>query len=444
MSVVNPNTLTPTRIPSAYLSTILNYPADNILRKISDSGTRSRIVMGPKKGYQYLPGENWRSGLTPFDNGYYNDGISTGHDPSPSPSAPSRYYDSNDPNTLFEWWGKYIIYCSGGNTTGPNGNDNLEIFVANDVTELIETTNKLIGSSVTSERQALEAIAGNDEIMCVNTHYPNIPISDSVGLNGATYSLRLLHDFGFTGCFPRGGTKSYDISNNINHNMSFTSNTNITYEPETNPTLNCLGGCLKMTNQSSLDYGYIPYDVTTSFYSQNTTVSTWVQVNTTGSNRCIIDTTGGWVSGAGSGYQLWISGNQVALIVLTLSGVFTWTSSAGLISADRWYNIIFSISTDPGNSNTDVNVVISSESTFSIESNSGSAAGGQGGNTNDFVIGVKNGTPKSNPFNSYISLVSVYEGALSTFGDMQQLWSAYAQCTPKPFTSPNGGRYLSY
>ena len=42
-----------------------------------------------------------------------------------------------------------------------------------------------------------------------------------------------------------------------------------------------------------------------------------------------------------------------------------------------------------------------------------------------------------------MSLVSVYEGALSD-DDIAKLWSAYAQCTPKPFTSPGAGRYGSY
>lgn len=448
MSIVNPNTLTTTRIPSAYISTTSDYPADNILRKVISSGTRSRIVIGPKKGYQYLPGENWRSGLTPGnpgvgtagDNGYFNDGISTGYGAS---DAPSRYYNSTNPS-IFDWWSKYVIYCNGGNTTGPNGNDNLEIFVANDTTELISLTNKLLSISVGDEVGSLAAIGNSSEILCVNAHYPNIPISDSVGVNGATYSLKLLHDFGFIPCYPRGGLMSYDISNNIGHNMEFTSSSDIIHEPETITSLNCLGGCLKMTNDTSLAYAYIPYTGSSSFYSQNTTVSTWVRVNTVNTNKCIIDTTAGWVSGSGSGYQLFISGSQVTLVVLTSTNVFTWSSNSGVISAGTWYNIIFSISTDPSNTNTEVNIVISDDSTYSIASNSGSAPGGQAPNTNDFVIGVKNGTPKTSPFNSNISLVSVYDGALSTFGDMQQLWSAYAELTFKQDTNPGAGRYAAY
>jgi hypothetical protein len=442
MPEVNPNTLTPTRIPSAYISsTTLNNPggASNVLRTIDDRGTPCRIVMGPKKGYQYIKGENWRAGVTPIDNGYYNDGISPGNDASAAPKAPSRYYDPSYPSVLFEWWNKYVIYCHGGSTTGPNGNDNLEVFVANDVTELINITNKVLNASTTDEVGALTAIANSNDILCTNTHYPDIAIN--VGASGATYSLKLLLDFGFIPCYPKGGFKSYDISNNTFHNMIFTSDDKIAHEPETVAGLNCLGGCLKFTNTTSLDYGYIPYQ--SDLYPQNTTINTWVKVTSTTSNRCIIDTTGGWTSGLGKGYQLWIQSDQVLVVVLTSTNVFTWASSSGTISPNTWYNITVTISTDPGNINTEVSVVISTDSVHSIVSNTGSAPGGQGGNTNDFVIGVKNSTPKSNPFNSYMSLVSIHEGALNN-DDISKLWSAYAQCTPKPFISPGSGRYAAY
>lgn len=441
MSVVNPNTLTPTRIPNAYVSsTSLNNPGgtENVLRPV-DVTNHCKIVIGPKNGFQYISNENWRSGLTPYDNGYYNDGISAGHDPTPSPSATSRYYDSAFPSIPFEWWSKYVIYANGGNTTGPNGNDNLEIFLANDTTELINITNQLLSASTTDEVGALSAIANSDEVLCVNTHYPNIPLHDYVGINGATYSLKLLHDFGFIPCYPKGGFTSYDISNNIRHNMTFTSNTNIIFENG----MNCLGGCLNFTNSTALDYGYIPYQ--SDLYPQNTTVSTWFRVNTNNSNRCLIDTTGGWPGfGPGSGYQLWITSDTVTLFVLTTSNVYTWTSNPATIGSGNWYNIVFTISTDPSNSSTNVRVIISDRSTYSIFSDAGSSPGGQGGNTNDFVIGVKKGTPVTNPFDGYISLVSVYEGALSPLGDIQQLWAAYAQCTPKPNSTINGGRYIAY
>lgn len=445
MSIVNPNTLTKTRIPSAYISSaLLNNPGGtkNVLRPIDSSNNPCRIVIGPKKGFQYIKAENWRAGLTPFDNGYYNDGISPGHDASASPSAPSRYYDSSYPSVLFEWWDRYVIYCNGGSTTGPNGNDNLEIFVADNSTSLVNLTNKLLSTSTTNEFTALSAIANSPEILCTNTHYPNIPLHDYVGINGATYSLKLLHDFGFIPSYSRGGTYSYDVSNNTSHNMIFTSDSNIIYAPETQTGLDCLGGCLKFTNATSLDYAYIPY--VSDLYPLNTTVNTWVKVSSIYSNKCIIDTANGWPGyGPGTGYQLWINGDQVTIFVLTTSNVYTWTSNPGTIAAGTWYNITFNISTDPSNTITEVNLIISTGSTYNIQNNSGSAPGGQGSNTNDFVIGVKKGTPITNPFNSYISLVSVYEGALSE-DDIKDLWNAYSKCTPKPFTSPNGGRYAAY
>ena len=445
MSAVNPNTLTTTRIPNAYLSyPLLNNPGgtENVLRPIDSSNNPCKIVIGPKKGFQYIKLENWRAGLTPIDNGYYNDGISPGTDLSATPKAPSRYYDSNFPSVLFEWWNNYVIYCNGGSTTGPNGNDNLEIFVADDSTALIDLTNKLLSTSTTDEVGALSAIAESPEILCTNTHYPDIPLHDYVGINGATYSLKLLLDFGFIPSYPRGGDYAYDISNKDNHNMTFTSTSNIIYESEVVSGLDCLGGCLKFNNNPSLDYGYIPYQ--SDLYSPNTTVNTWIKVQSVYSNKCVIDTTNGWPGfGLGTGYQLWINSDQVTLFVLTSSSVFTWTSNAALISPNTWYNIAFTISVDPGNTNTNVGIIISDYNNFYIDGFSGPAAGGQGGNSNDFVIGVKKSTPATNPFNSRISLVSVYEGALSD-NDILQLWTAYAKCTPKPFSSPGAGRYASY
>ena len=315
--------------------------------------------------------------------------------------------------------------------------------MVNDSDELINLTNKLLSISTTDEVGALSAIANSAEFLCTNTHYPNIPLHDYVGINGATYSLRLLLDFGFIPSYPKGGTYSYDISNKDHHTMILTSTSNIIYEAGTASGLNCLGGCLKFDNSTSLDYGYIPY--VSDLYPLSTSVNTWIKVQSTSSNRCIIDTTNGWPGfGLGTGYQLWINGDQVTVIVLTSTGIFTWSSTAGLISPDTWYNITFTISPDVGNNNTNVVVIVSDYANYDIASRVITEPGSQGGNTNDFVIGVRKTTPATNPFDSYISLVSIYEGALA-YADIEQLWSAYTQCNPKP-DNPSGfvGRYATY
>jgi hypothetical protein len=445
MPQVNPNTLTTTRIPNAVISSTSLTPGGtiNVLRKTSNTGTPSKIVFGPKKGFQYIKAENWRAGLTPFDNGYYNDGISPGHDTGNQPWAPSRYWDMNYPSTIFEWWSKYVVYCHGGSTTGPNGNDNLEIFVANDSTELTNLTNNLIpAAGAANEKDALLAIADQDGILCVNTNYPNIPLHDFVGLNGATYSLKLLLDFGFIPSYPRGGTYSYDMSNNSGHNMTFTSTSNIVYEPESTSSLNCLGGCLKFTNNTSNDYGYISSP--TDLYTKNTTINVWFRVNDTSSNRCLIDTSNGYISGpGGAGYQIWVTGNAVAVAVITTMTTHSWTSSS-IITAGEWYNVTLTISTDPGNTSTSFSVVISDSVSYMIDANAPAVLpGGMPSNTNDFLLGIKGGSPLGNPFNSRVSVVSVYEGALSS-SELESLWAAYAQCTPRPQIQMNGGRYISY
>jgi hypothetical protein len=114
-----------------------------------------------------------------------------------------------------------------------------------------------------------------------------------------------------------------------------------------------------------------------------------------------------------------------------------------LISANIWYNIAFTISPDAGNTVTNVEVIVSDYANYYIDGFNGVEPGGQGGNSNDFVIGVKKSTPATNPFNSRISLVSIYEGALNS-NDILKLWTAYAKCTPKPFSSPGAGRYATY
>jgi len=116
-----PNDLTPTRIPNAIIAIGYSDPYDTqSLRKVYNNNL-SNIVIGPKKGHQYYfnpvnGNYSWRAGLTPGDNGYLNDGTSLG---STSADSPSRYAIISS----FEWWDDYVIYCMGGHTTGPNGND---------------------------------------------------------------------------------------------------------------------------------------------------------------------------------------------------------------------------------------------------------------------------------------------------------------------------------
>jgi hypothetical protein len=440
-AIVNPNELTSTRIPNAYISTTTsNSPgaSNNVLRKVNNTN-RSKIVIGPTKGYQYSKAQNWRAGLTPYDNGYYNDGVSQGNGGS---DAPSRYYDANNP-LVFEWWHEYVIYNSGGSTTGPNGNDNLEIIVASSSVELVSITNRIFSSSASDEASALAVIANSNDSICVNTHYPNIPIYDNVGVNGVTYSLKLLHDFGFIPSYPRGGTVSYDISNNVNHNMILTSGTNITYDSQGTLNLNCLGGCLKFANNTSNDYAYIPYQ--SDLYPRNTTVSVWVNIPNTNSNKVVIDTTGGWTSGSGVGYQLWIIAGYPSIVVLTTSGAYT-ASSAIQMNIGEWYNITFTISTDSGNTITNVRLVVSDSSSYGLDTVSGTQGGGQGTNTNDFIVGVRlvPGGGLANPLGARLSSIAVYEGALE-LDDIESLHGAYTKCNPLPFNPGNLlGRYSAY
>lgn len=436
MSVVNPNTITTTRIPSAYIATATaSMPGntDNVLRFYNGAGNPSKIVIGPTKGYSYDKSQNWRAGLTPFDNGYLNDGVSAGHT---SANSTSRYWDNTLP-TIFEWWNTYVIYCYGGSTTGPNGNDNLEIIEAVNSAELINKVNQMLSASEVSEFGALRAISLTDSYLCVNTNYPNIPIV------GGGYSLNMLHDFGFIPCYPRGGEVSYDISNTPDRNMTFDNTYNgIVYREESYLGLNCRGGCIEYRTSTGLDFAYVPY--ISGLHTNNTTINIWFKVDSlVASDKYLIDTSNGWTTGTGDGYQLYINSDTLYFNLITPTGFVNY-NIPGIISPNVWYNVIFTLEDLIGLGSTAIKLVVSDYNTHNISSINDVRNVSQGTNMNTFALGIKLTSPTlSDRFLGYFSLVSMYDGVLSD-PDIYNLWAAYAQCTPRPDAFINGGRYRNY
>ena len=432
-----PNDLTPTRIPNAIIAIGNNDPNDTqSLRKVYNNTNLSNIVIGPKKSHQYyfdpINGPfTWRAGLTPGDNGYLNDGTSPG---STSADSPSRYTVSS-----FEWWDDYVIYCMGGHTTGPNGNDRLEIFVVSGTgtQSLCDMVGKLTGViGNTSIVDALTTISGQDDLLCVNTHYPNIPIHNIVNYPVGYYKLVLLIDFGFIPCFPRGGNKAYDISGNLDNSMAFT--TYVDWKPKTS---NSAGGCIKFdgSNSGSIILPAIVSDSVLNNFTVNDgfTITTWVKVDVIPStSEVIIDNRD---TSNNAGYALGITSAGLFRFYVGNGMSYDNVITTNAISPNRWYNLVCRFKSISGASEFEI---IVSEPTlgFGCDYNTTPGSGYSPNTTTPFILGkTQTGT---NGFNGYISLVSVYDGCLLN-STVEELYKAYDVLTVD-LSYVGKGRYWNY
>jgi hypothetical protein len=431
MPAPRPNDLTPTRIPNAIIAIGYNDPNDTqSLRKVYNNNL-SNIVIGPKKGHQYYlnPTDDnfsWRAGLTPGDNGYLNDGTSPGNT---SADSPSRYTVSS-----FEWWDDYVIYCMGGDTTGPNGNDLLEIFVASgtgtqSLCDIVGKLTGVMGNATISE--ALTTISGQDDLLCVNTHYPNIPIHNIVNYPVGYYKLKLLIDFGFIPCFPRGGIKAYDISGSLNNSMVFTSN--VVWVPKAS---NSAGGCIKFNGSDS---GSIALNSVLNNFSVNDgfTINTWVKVDALPlASEVIIDNRD---TGNNTGYALGITSAGLFRFYVGNGTNYDNVITTNGILPNRWYNVVCRYAYDSESSKLEI---ILSEPTLGFSYNyvSNVGSGYSPNTTRPFILGRSQAG--TNGFNGYISLVSVYDGSLDEKSCIE-LYKAYDDLTVD-LSYVGNGRYWSY
>ena len=426
-----PNDLTPTRIPNAIIAIGYSDPYDTqSLRKVYNNNL-SNIVIGPKKGHQYyfdpINGNfSWRAGLTPGDNGYLNDGTSPGNT---SADSPSKYVVSS-----FEWWDDYVIYCMGGHTTGPNGNDLLEIFVASgtgtqSLCDIVGKLTGVMGNATISE--ALTTISGQDDLLCVNTHYPNIPIHNIVNYPVGYYKLKLLIDFGFIPCFPRGGIKAYDISGNLDNSMAFTSYT--VWEPKAS---NSAGGCIKFDDSYS---GSIALNSVLNNFTVNDgfTINTWVKVDALPSaSEVIIDNRD---TNNNTGYTLGITSAGLFRFYVGNGTNYDNVITTNGISPNRWYNVVCRYEYVSGASKLEI-IISQPVLGFNYSSNSTVGSGYSPNTTTPFILGRSQ--TNANGFNGYISLVSVYDGWLLN-PTIEELYKAYDDLTVD-LSSVGDGRYWNY
>lgn len=148
----NINVLTGTENPNKYINTRIpnlvfwcDYvglgPSDNrtsvgggyCLRRttydVLNNQQLDKLGLSIRKGARYNKSK-CRSGITPYDNGYLNDGGTY----STSAEAPSRFATASIPGGYYPppkaWWNDIVIYCYDlGNTDPTSGYDNVEIFI---------------------------------------------------------------------------------------------------------------------------------------------------------------------------------------------------------------------------------------------------------------------------------------------------------------------------
>lgn len=188
-TLINPNSVTSTRIPMAimyYSSSTASI--DNTLRKPNNN-----FVMGVRDGYQY--DSTFKAGLTPGDDGSLNDGGTY----SISSTATSRFIeDGISLINICEWWeNKYVIYC------GKKDSFIYSINVANSDSELINLVG-LYGGDNSTREQSLLWLDNSPNFLCVNTNYQTLYL-------GEHKSLILLIDFGFVPSYPKCGDTVHNL-----------------------------------------------------------------------------------------------------------------------------------------------------------------------------------------------------------------------------------------
>ena len=197
MAIPNPNTFTNTRIPNS-VCPVYNNSVNRkrySLRRLTDTANpEDYIEIGIRKRYHQYEKSKFRSGLTPGDNGYLNAG---GHWAT-STDATSRF----SLGSPFEWWDGYVIYCYDPINGSGSGLDGLEIYVVNDLPNLVSMTERLIAtqsSPYIMQRpfafpggSTYSGLFTNDPYVSSN-YYVKTPSSPSFNfVNGNNYSIKSL------------------------------------------------------------------------------------------------------------------------------------------------------------------------------------------------------------------------------------------------------------
>ncbi len=182
------------------------------------------------------------------------------------PTSISGYWNGITPPT-----GGYTIYAD-KSSQGP------AIFTAGNDQNLIFFTKLLGGTSITDDATALSFIRSVNNFTCVNFDYPDVIT------NGLIYWM----DSGFSGSFPRSGTKCYDMSHS-----------NLTADFVGNPRFNyTIGGLINFDGGSNLSVGLLN--------PTNISIGAWVKTEDPETNGYILaksDATGDipWVLSIGGG-----------------------------------------------------------------------------------------------------------------------------------------------
>ena len=282
-------------------------------------------------------------------------------------------------------------------------------------------TNKL------TEYVCLESLTKHD-FLCINTHYPDItPRPNSVPTGQPDEfikNLKLLIDFGFIPCYPRGGSMSYDISGNKKHTMVL----NGTYSYVEASISNSGGGALEILSNS---YGRISYS--SDLNRPTTTINTWVKLNKVSSGDQVILSS--YSLSNHTGYAIIESGSQFGLVYgdgITENFLYM----TGTVSVDTWYNVMCTFTVGG-----DANIYVSDNTTFILNGPNGDSVTP----TSPIIVNTSSafqiGGFTSGIFDGQISLVSVYDIIMST--QLYDLWNAYTGTYPNRY-NPGYDHYVAY
>ena len=424
--ILSTKVLTTTRIPNSFFASegyMFGFARIFFcLRRYLSDGLYDNIGIGIKKSFYQYDKDDFFSGLTPGDNGVLNDG---GPD-SIEYVTNSRYYIGG---TRFEWFDPYVIYSyDSAGTTG----DNIEIYTASDLQELIKVTKSLGLVSATAsgltEYDCLSSLITHNTV-CVNTHYPDITLDTSKlvqpQFDPYVNNLRLLLDFGYIPSYPRGGSASYNISDNPNSIMRFIGSS-YSYMSATNS--NSGGGAVEIMYET---YGEIPYN--SNLNNHEGTIDVWLRImtfSTPGNNNYILNS---YDFDNHSGYAILEKDQRFTLLTGDGNTENYLPATTIQIMPEVWYNVSC---TYDGVVNT---LIVSNATTYNLN--------GLNAHTASVATFSRNGTQslKLGYGGSRIQIGSVIYYNKNIKDKVQNLWKAYTNTLPNRYLFNDSflGRYLT-
>lgn len=207
------------------------------------------------------------------------------------------------PTSSTDYWSGYVPPAGGYTIYLNKASNGPSIYAAVNDTQLIDYTNRIVGTSYTTANECLNYYTGQTDKMVINTDYP------SIITNGLVMNL----DAGFTPSYPKNGTTWYDTSSGGNN-----------------------GSLVNGPTYSSDNGGSIVFDGSNdrvecgNFSVSYLTVSTWVYRTSSATNQGICRKENGWAISQYNG-------------TLQVAPGTSWTfyNTGYVIPLNTWVNITY-------------------------------------------------------------------------------------------------------